>query len=83
MAALKRHHIELLGWWFPSSLNAEATTALELFRKYNVKPQIWIPGGGGSLKAESPDEQSRRGANEVRRIEPIAKAAKARSDDGA
>lgn len=77
MAALKRHHIQLLGWWFPGSLNAEATMALELFRKYDLKPQLWITGGGGSLKAESPEEQSRRVTNEVRRIKPIAEAAKA------
>ena len=77
MTALKRHHVELMGWWFPGSLSPEALTALELFRKYKVKPQLWVSGGGGSLKADSAEEQSRRVANEVRRIKPIAEAAKA------
>jgi len=76
LAALKRHHVELMGWWFPGSLSPEALTALELFRKYQVKPQLWVSGGGGTIKVDSAEEQSRRVANEVRRLKPIAEAAK-------
>ncbi|RFC46081.1 MAG: Glucose dehydrogenase/Glucose dehydrogenase/Glucose dehydrogenase [Verrucomicrobia bacterium] len=77
MEALKRHHVDLTGWWFPGSLNPEALTALELFRKHHFKPQLWVSGGGGSLKADSAEEQARRVANEVRRLKPIAEAARA------
>src|SRR4026208_2500387 len=28
MEALKRHHVQLLAWWFPTTLNAEAQNIL-------------------------------------------------------
>ncbi len=77
LEALKRHNVQLLGWWFPGSLNPDALKALELFRKHNVKPQLWVSGGGGSLAAGSPEEQARRVAAELKRLRPIADAAKA------
>ncbi len=77
MEALKRHSINLLGWWFPGSLSPDATKALELFRRHNFKPQLWVSGGGGSISGVPPEEQTRRVAAEVRRLTPIAEAAKA------
>lgn len=77
MEALKRHHIHLLGWWFPGSLSADAIKALELFRRHGMKPQLWVSGGGGAIDGVSSEEQGRRVANEVRRLKPIADAAKA------
>ncbi len=77
MEALKRHRVSLLGWWFPGALNADALKALELFRRHNVKPQLWVSGGGGSLEGISSEEQAKRVAGDVKRIKPIADAAKA------
>ena len=77
MEALKRHGITLLGWWFPGSLSPDANKALDLFRRHNLKPQLWVSGGGGSLERIPAEEQARRVANEVRRLTPIAEAAKA------
>jgi hypothetical protein len=77
MEALKRHNIHLLGWWFPGSLSPDALKALELFRRHGVKPQLWVSGGGAPLEPGAVEEQARRVANEVRRIKPIADAAKA------
>jgi len=75
LAALKRHHIALFAWWFPGSLNEDATKALDLFKRHGVKPQLWISGNGGSLEAPAPEEQKKRIEAEVARIKPIAAAA--------
>lgn len=75
LEALKRHHIELLGWWFPTKLNDEAKMTLELFKRHNVKPQLWISGGGEFPKNDAEMEQ--RYLAEVARVKPIAEAAQA------
>ncbi len=77
LEALRRHGIELSGWWFPGGLNEEALQALELFKRHGVKPQLWVSGGGGSLKADSPEDQEIRITREISRLRPIAKAAEA------
>ncbi len=77
MAALKRHHIELLGWWFPGSLNDEARLALDLFKRHGLSPQLWISGGGGSLQAPDAAEQKARVEREVTRLLPLCEAAAA------
>lgn len=73
--ALKKHGIELTGWWFPGSLNDEAKKTLELFQRHHVKPQLWITGNGGSLQAPTPEEQKQRIDKDVARIKPICQAA--------
>ena len=73
--ALKKHGIELTGWWFPTSLNAEAKMTLELFKRNGVKPQLWVNGGGEWPKGEAAHKQ--RIAAEVARIRIIAEAAAA------
>ena len=77
LEALRRHGIELTGWWFPAALNEEAKQTLELFKRHGVKPQIWVSGGGGSLQASTPEEQEIRINKEIARIRPIAEAAAA------
>jgi len=47
LSALKKHGVELFGWWFPTSLNDEAEKTLELFKHHGVKPQLWVNGNGG------------------------------------
>src|SRR4051812_41782388 len=56
--ALKRHGIELTAWWFPTTLNDEARMTLELFKRHNVRPQLWVMGGGEPTK--TPEEQKQR-----------------------
>jgi sugar phosphate isomerase/epimerase len=71
--ALKRHHIELTAWWFPTTLNDEARNALALFQRHGVKPQLWVMGGGGPTK-DAADQQTRV-EQEAARIRTIAEAA--------
>ena len=71
--ALKRHHIELSAWWFPTVLNDEAKATLSVFEKHKVTPQLWVTGGGEPTKSEQ--EQKQRVIAEAARIRPIAEAA--------
>ena len=75
LEALKKHHVELTGWWFPTQLNDEAKMTLELFKRHGVKPVLWISGGGERPKTN--DEREARLAAEVARVRPIAEAAQA------
>ncbi|MEK0447276.1 MAG: hypothetical protein RLZZ399_2597, partial [Verrucomicrobiota bacterium] len=50
--ALKRHHIELLGWHFPSTLNGEAKATLELLKRHGLKPQLWVGGSGSPIQVK-------------------------------
>lgn len=74
IAALKKHGIELTAWWFPTSLNDEARVILEVCRRNQVSPQLWVTGGGAPTKSEA--EQAARVAAEAKRIAEIAVAAK-------
>lgn len=71
--ALKRHRVGLLAWWFPGELNEEAKLILELLKRNQVRPQLWVSGGGTAVKNEA--EQQARIQAESDRIRPIAEAA--------
>lgn len=74
--ALKKHDIELLGWWFPAVLNDQAKQTLELFRRHSVRPQLWVTGGGReAIEAENEADQQARIAREIERLKPICEAA--------
>jgi len=73
IAACKKHGISLDAWWFPGTLNDEARMILDVLKRNNVKPQLWIMGGGGPVK--SPEEQKARVESEANRLQPIAEAA--------
>lgn len=73
MEALKRHHVRLLAWWFPQTLNDEARAILDVLRRHELKIQLWITGGGAPAK--TPEEQAARVAAEAVRIRTIADAA--------
>jgi quinoprotein glucose dehydrogenase len=75
MEALKRHGIQLLAWWFPGVLDAEARMILDVIQRHQLHPQLWISGGGDP--ARGPEEQRARVTAEVGRIRPIAGAAAA------
>lgn len=72
--ALKRHHVSLDAWWFPTKLNDEAKKTLELFQRHGVKPQLWVNGGGGDPK-KTPGEQAALVESEAKRIREITDAA--------
>jgi len=71
--ALKRHDIQLVAWWFPTTLNDEARNILALLKRHGAGVQLWIMGGGAPTK--SADEHAARVAAEAQRIRAIAQAA--------
>ena len=73
IAALKKRNIDVTAWWFPTSLNDEATLILNTLKKNNVQPQLWVTGGGDLAK--TPAEQASRVEQEALRIGTIAEAA--------
>ncbi len=74
MDALQRHHIRLLAWWFPNTLNDEAKLILGVLQRHQLRDvQLWITGGGNPTK--TPEEQKTRIEAEAKRIQPIAAAA--------
>ena len=71
MEALKKHHIELTGWWFPSSLNDDAKLILDVLKRHGMtKCDLWVTGGGAPTK--TPEEQASRVQQEVARLKLIA-----------
>ncbi len=75
MDALKGHHIELVGWWFPTTLNNEARTILDVLERHKIQTQLWVTGAGEEIS--SPEEQRTRVIAEATRIGEIAQAAAA------
>jgi len=73
LEALRRHQVQLLAWWFPTTLNDEARAILSVMKRHNVRAQLWVMGGGGPTR--DADEQRVRVESEAQRIRPIADAA--------
>ena len=73
MEALKRHHVRLLAWWFPNTLNDEAKLILAVLKRHDLRAQLWVTGGGAATKTA--EEQKERVAAEVARLSPIAEEA--------
>ena len=73
MEALQRHHIQLLAWWFPTTMNDEARKILDVLQRHRIRAQLWVMGGGAPTK--TPEEQAARVASESNRIRSIAEAA--------
>jgi sugar phosphate isomerase/epimerase len=71
--ALKRHHVQLTAWWFPTQLNEEAIQILALLERRKIRTQLWVMGGGAPVKDDT--EQQARVTAEVKRLQPIAGAA--------
>lgn len=75
IAALKKHGVSLDAWWFPATLNDSARHILEVCKKNDIHPELWVSGGGEPTT--SPEEQRQRVEKEAARIRPIAEAAAA------
>ena len=66
---LKKNGIELSAWWFPTTLNDEAKMTLELFKKHQVHPQLWVMGGGDlKMSAQDADAFAKTEADRIRTI---------------
>lgn len=73
--ALKKHNVELLGWWSPTDPHSPVLkSTLEVFQRQNVHPQLWVMGGGEPTK--TPEEQQARVEQEAERIRQIVELAK-------
>ncbi len=70
---LAQHGIELTAWWFPSVLNEEARGILDLLKKHDTHPQLWVTGGGDP--AMSSEQEAVFVDSEVLRLREIADAA--------
>ncbi len=68
--ALKKQGIRLEAFWFPSQLNKDAVTILDLLKRHRVKTQLWITMGDPAGK-----DQAGKVAAAVRTLRPIAEAA--------
>ena len=73
MEALKRHHVQLFAWWFPTAMNDEARKILGVLERHQLRAQLWVMGGGAPTKSEA--EQEARVVAEAKRIKEIADAA--------
>lgn len=73
IAACKKHGVSLDAWWFPRSLDAGALHILEVCKRNDIHPQLWVTGSGDATATL--EEQKRRIEAEAARIRPIAEAA--------
>jgi hypothetical protein len=73
MDALKARGIELVGWWFPTTLNDEARLILDVLKRHGIHTQLWVTGAGEPTA--SPQAQRERVVAESKRIGEIARAA--------
>jgi sugar phosphate isomerase/epimerase len=72
--ALKKHGVELTAWWSPgNSHDPLLLQTLEVFKRQNVHPQLWVMGGG--TPTNTPEEQHQRVEKEAERIRDIVKLA--------
>jgi sugar phosphate isomerase/epimerase len=57
--ALQRHGVQLLAWWFPFDADdPQARATLEVFRRHDVHPQLWVALSPIGLP-RTPEERSR------------------------
>jgi putative heme-binding domain-containing protein len=77
IAACKKHGVSFDAWWFPSTLNDSARHILEVCKRNEIHPELWVSGGGAATA--TPEEQRERVEKEAARIRPIAEAAAAQN----
>src|SRR5204863_1299031 len=73
MEALKKHHVQLFAWWFPTELNTEGQKILDVLKHHSLRAQLWVMGGGTPVKTA--EEYIGRISAEAARIKKIADAA--------
>ncbi len=71
---MKKHDIRLVAWWFPTdAADPTARTILEVIRRHDIHPQLWVMGGGAPTRTEQ--EQQQRIEQEAGRIRKIVELA--------
>ncbi len=73
--ACKKHGVALDAWWFPNTLDARAKQILDVCKRHDIHPDLWVSGSGGPTKNAA--EEAARVKQEADRIRPIAEAAAA------
>ena len=73
VTTMQAHRIEIVAWWFPTTLNADARTILDVITRHGIHQQLWVTGAGAATKDAA--EQEARIASEVARLRPIVAAA--------
>src|SRR5580693_4625611 len=72
--ALNKHGINLVAWWFPTeAADPNARTILEVIKRHDIHPQLWVMGSGTPTKTEA--EQILRTDQEAERIRQIVELA--------
>ncbi len=72
--ALQKHHIELSAWWFPTSLDKDAKTILDMLEKHKIRTQLWVSCAGGTTPKNDGERRAQIVA-QAARMRPIAEAA--------
>ncbi len=73
--AMKKYGVEVTGWWSPTDpRDPVLLKTLEVFKRQNVHPQLWVMGSGSLTK--TPAEQQQRVEQEADRIRAIADLAR-------
>ncbi len=72
MDALRRHGIELVGFWFPAALNQDARVILDLLKRHQIRTQLWVTMQDPAPKTQ---DQAEKVAAAVRALRPIAEEA--------
>lgn len=73
VAAMRQHHVDIVAWWFPLTLNNNAHKILQVIERYGIHPELWVMGTGKPVANAA--EQRQRVEQEAARIRPIAEAA--------
>lgn len=72
--ALKKNGVDLVSWWFPTNpADKTSVTILEVAKRHDIHPQLWVMGGGPPTK--TPQEQTDRIDQESDRIKKIVELA--------
>ncbi|HOW66984.1 MAG TPA: TIM barrel protein [Candidatus Paceibacterota bacterium] len=70
--AMKKHGIDMVAWWFPSSLDATAHRILRVLERHQVKAQLWVTMGDPLPEARSQEDKIKAAASV---LGPMADAA--------
>ena len=73
VATMQQHRIEIVAWWFPTTLNHDARIILDVIARHGIHPQLWVTGGGTPTKSAA--EQQVRIETEIARLRLIIDAA--------
>ncbi len=72
--AVNKHGLKLVAWWFPTDAgDPMARIILEVIKRHDIHPQLWVMGSGSPTRTEA--EQRQRTDQEAERIRKIVELA--------